>query len=159
VGILVPPTLFSIGAAWRVLGALLALASACTSFRQVTPDASLSRPMLEVRFASPTLLVGRSNTGAEVVRRDVVRLTGRPLAVRGDSLVLEVWRSQGIGLFSRKSESPPFVAVVQASDPSVDVGERRLSHRRTLAAVLGPPVIAYMVVFIYCSTQRFCFWN
>jgi hypothetical protein len=141
-----------------LIGTLVPFMAACTSFHQVPANASVSRPELDVRFASPTRLVGRSHTGAEVVRRHVLRVIGRPLEVRRDSLVLEVKWSQGVGAFTRKIEYPPFVAVVPLSDPKVTVGERRFSRGRTAAAVLGPPVTLIVLFFIVCSAGE-CFGN
>jgi len=140
---------------WLV-GALVTFASGCTTLTPISPRVGLSLPEVEVRFASPIRLVARTHAGAEVVRRDVTRVVGRPLEVRNDTLVLEVTRWQGIGLLSQNRESPPLVAALPVSDSSTDIGTRRYSRGRTAALILGPPVIAWALLFILCSMDP-CF--
>jgi hypothetical protein len=95
--------------------------------------------------------------GERVVRRNVTRVGGRALDVRGDTVVLQVSRWQSTGFWAR--EWPPLVATVVASDACTDVGTRRYSPGRTAAAILAPPVIAYVLFFIVCSSAPVpCFY-
>jgi hypothetical protein len=131
-----------------LIGALLTFASGCTTFTRVSPREGLSQSQVEVYFATPQRIVARQ-AGAEVVRRNVTRLAGRALEVRGDTLVLEIRRWEASG--SWMQESPPLIAALPASDASTIIGTRRISGWRTAAVILGPPVIAFTLLFILCS--------
>ena len=123
--------------------ATLMLLSACTAFAPVSPQLGVRLPRVEVRFATPIDLVGRTVEGATVVRRQVRRVVARPLALRGDSLVLEVTRSFSADSWGR--ESRPFVAVISTTDKSIAVGTRRSSRGRTGALILSIPVAAWLL--------------
>lgn len=74
---------------------------------------------------------------------------GRPLAVRADSLVVEVERWTSRNRWGE--EKAPFVVVIDATDACVELGNRRFSPARTVAMVLATPVIAWVVLFIICQ--------
>jgi hypothetical protein len=98
---------------------------------------------VEVHFATPIDLVGRTVEGATVVRRQVRRVVARPLALRGDSLVLEVTRSFSADSWGR--ESRPFVAAIATTDDSIAIGTRRSSRGRTGALILSIPFAAWLL--------------
>jgi hypothetical protein len=123
--------------------ATLMLLSACTAFAPVSPQLGVRHRRVEVHFATPIYLVGRTVEGATVVRRQVRRVVARPLALRGDSLFLEVTRSFGADSWGR--ESRPFVAAIPTMDNSIAVGTRRSSRGRTGALVLGIPFAAWLL--------------
>jgi hypothetical protein len=123
--------------------ATLMLLSACTAFAPVSPQLGVRLLRVEVRFATPMDLVGRTVEGATVVRRQVRRVVARPLALRGDSLVLEVTRSLSADSWGR--ESRPFVAAIPTTDSSIAVGTRRSSRGRTGALILSIPFAAWLL--------------
>jgi hypothetical protein len=139
-----------------ITAAMMTLVSACTTFEPISPRVGLSQSTLEVQFATPIRLVGRTRDGEQVVRRDVLRVAGRPLEVRNDSLVLEVARWQGF--FFWRHEFRPFIAVLPTSDTCTNLGWRRFSRGRTAALILGPPVAAWVLLLILCQYQP-CFFT
>ena len=136
---------------WLV-GALALLAAGCTSFRRIPPRAVLSHRALEVRFDTPTQVVARSRAGTDVVLRHVLGVAGRPVELRGDTLMLEITRWQGIGILSY--ETAPIVAALLLSDPHIDFGTRGFSGHRAAAITLGPPVAAFVLLLFLCSKYQ-----
>jgi hypothetical protein len=123
--------------------ATLMLLSACTAFEAISPQLGVRHSRVEVHFATPIDLVGRRVDGTTVVRRGVRRVVARPVALRGDSLVLEVTRLFGADSWGR--ESRPFVAVISTTDNSIAVGTRRSSRGRTGALIVSIPVVAWLL--------------
>ncbi|HEV3484394.1 MAG TPA: hypothetical protein VG106_03230 [Vicinamibacterales bacterium] len=129
-------------APWWCLATLMLL-PACTAVEPISPQLGVTQGRVEVRFETPIDLVGRRADGAPVVRRRVRHVVARPLAVRGDSLVLEVMRSVSADHWGR--ESRPFVAAIPTTDSSIVVGARRASRGRTGALILGVPFVAWLL--------------
>lgn len=133
--------------AWGL--ATAALLSACTTFEPVhAPDAA-SHPRLEVQFARPTELAGQRRDGERVVRARVQRVVGRALAVRNDSLVLEVHGWDATERAQR--ERRPFVTVIPIG--SANLGTRRHSSGRTAVAILAVPITLYALLWIFCGLE------
>ena len=140
---------------WRwLIAALLTSAPGCTTFDAISPRVGLTRPAIEVQFATPLRLVARSHTGEEVVRPHVTRVVGRPVEVRNDTLVLAITRWEASARWWY--ESPPLVATLPTSDAGTYIGTRRISAWRTAAVILGPPVAAFLLFAIVCSIDP-CF--
>jgi hypothetical protein len=131
--------------------AMMTLLSACTTFEPTSPQLGVRHSRVEVHFATAIDLVGRTVEGATVVRRQVRQLVGRPLALRGDSLVLEVTRLSGADHWGR--ESRPFVAAIPTTDNSIAVGTRRSSRGRTGALILSIPFAAWLLFGIVYDPQ------
>jgi hypothetical protein len=130
----------------------MTLLSACASFEPISPHVGLAQRRLEVRFATPTQLVGQTAGGERVVRERVRWAIGRPLMLRNDSLVLNVDRwgnTEG-----RWWESRPFVAVIPTVESGTDVGTRRASGRRIATYVLAAPFAAYILLWIMCEVGQ-----
>jgi hypothetical protein len=142
-----------------LISVLLTLVSGCSTFAPISPHAARSQPEIEVHFGAPRRLVARSQAGEEVVRREVTRLVGRPLEMRGDTLVLEItrWQASDFANPFWNHESSPLVAALSVSDPYTEFGRRRFSRRRTAALVLSPFVIAFALFFLVCGVGE-C-WN
>lgn len=132
---------------------VVATVSGCTTFVPVSPRASLNEPEVEVHFATPRRLDARNAAGESVVRHSVTAVAGRTLEVRGDTVVLRISRWVGLGFWNR--ETQPLVTTLVASDACTDLGTRRYSRGRTTAAILGPPVIAWIVLYIACNSGRY----
>jgi hypothetical protein len=73
----------------------------------------------------------------------VRHIVARPLALRGDSLVLEVVRLASPDHYGR--ESRPFLVAIPTTDSSVVIGVRRASRGRTGALILAVPFGAWLL--------------
>jgi hypothetical protein len=127
------------------------LLSACTAFQPISSDLSIGQNQLEVQFAPPSDLVGRTADGATIVRRGVRRVVGRPVALRTDSLALEVARSFSSDSWGR--ESRPFVVMIRTTDASIAIGTRRRSGGRTAALILSIPAAAWIMFGILYDSR------
>lgn len=136
-----------------VVVSLSLLLSGCTTFDHMSPAATLERRSVELRFPSPRTVVANGRTGEEVVWRDVTRISGCPLAVRGDTVIIEVRRWASFGAWQWPSS--PVVATV-VTDATMDVGTERISAGRTAGFVLGTPVVAVLLFIAFCVSVE-CF--
>lgn len=134
-------------------GLLVALAAsllppACTTFVQVPVDEALARREVEVRFPTPRTVTGRSRTGENVTLQGVRRLVGHPVAVRGDTLVMDVRRWSESGAW--KWPASPVVTTI-ATHWSTPVGNQRFSFERTVTLIVATPVVALLVLIVWCA--------
>jgi hypothetical protein len=134
------------------LFAIVTLLSACAPFQPMSPSVGVGQRRLEVRFATPTQLVGQTASGDRVVRERVRWIVGRPLMLRNDSLVLRVerWGNPDNWWW----ESPPFVSVLATTDSGITFGTRRASGRRIATFVLAAPFAAYILLWIMCESGQ-----
>ena len=131
----------------RCVVALLPLLSACVTFDKLSPRTAVTRRQIEVRFMSPRQVSGRSYSGEEITWRGVTRLIGRPVAARGDTLVLQVagWASRS----SWSWTSPPVIAEI-VPHWSTEVGRQQFSAGRTVALIVATPVTLVLLAILLC---------
>jgi hypothetical protein len=138
----------------RVLSGLLAVLTAlcgCASYYPVArPSGSLSHE-IEVHFTSPREVTARLREGTVHRVPSVRRLSGRPIALWMDTLVVSTaWFQTDSGW---RAFSDPAVVRVPIAEPGVRLSERRVSPGRTLLAIgAAVPVAWILFMVLYAAT-------